>query len=407
MRSRAARRSSTILACLALGAAALFLNDAEHSVGRRDAAVREFDQHARQAATAISDARAGQRAYVASGQSAAVWMPKVAAVFPELTRVVDDLRSLAVDDETRKTLLEASATITGFAGIDRRARDYLLANQLLMASDVVFAEGGDAATSAAQQIESARLSEWRAFDAYQAGRRRLEAYALAGTAGLALVVLLSQMGAQGAKTYAREEARGSAPSEAETPSLSLRESEEPRQTPTAVVRGNPAREDTIDRAALALNATAELCTEFGRLQDVAGLKRLLARTADVMDARGLVIWLGTAAGADLQPLAAHGYSDQVLALMRPVSRNADNAAAAAYRTGALQIVPAKPGTSLGAVVAPLMGSAGCVGALAAEIIDNGEVSETVHALASIFAAQLAGLLSPAQSDASAANAASA
>ena len=141
MRSRAARLSSTILACLALGAAAFFLNDTEHSVGTRRTAVREFDQHAREAARGISDARAGQRAYVASGQSAAFWMPKVAAVFPELTRTVDDLRGLAVADETRKTLLDASATVTALANIDKRARDYLSASQLLMASDVVFAEG--------------------------------------------------------------------------------------------------------------------------------------------------------------------------------------------------------------------------------------------------------------------------
>jgi hypothetical protein len=38
-------------------------------------------------------------------------------------------------------------------------------------------------------------------------------------------------------------------------------------------------------------------------------------------------------GADLQPVIAHGYSDQVLSLMRPVARTADNAAAAAYRSG--------------------------------------------------------------------------
>jgi hypothetical protein len=89
---------------------------------------------------------------------------------------------------------------------------------------------------------------------------------------------------------------------------------------------------------------------------------------------------------------AHGYSDQVLSLMRPVPRSADNAAAAAYRSGALQTVMARPGTPLGAVVAPLLAADGCIGALTAEVRDGGEQSEQVQALASIFAAQLAGIL---------------
>ncbi|MEQ1871536.1 MAG: hypothetical protein ABL961_16090, partial [Vicinamibacterales bacterium] len=78
----------------------------------------------------------------------------------------------------------------------------------------------------------------------------------------------------------------------------------------------------------------------------------------------------------------------------PVSQQTDNAAAAAYRTATLQIVPAKPGTSLGAIVAPILSADGCIGALTAEIRDNGEVSDTLHAVATIFAAQLSAALAP-------------
>jgi hypothetical protein len=141
-----------------------------------------------------------------------------------------------------------------------------------------------------------------------------------------------------------------------------------------------------------LKAAADLCTEFGRIHDLADLKALLGRAARVMDANGLVVWLGSPAGVDLQPVLAHGYSDQVLSLMRPVPRSADNAAAAAYRSGALQTVMARPGRLLGAIVAPLLSADGCIGALTAEVSDGGEQSEQVQALASIFAAQLAGIL---------------
>ena len=58
----------------------------------------------------------------------------------------------------------------------------------------------------------------------------------------------------------------------------------------------------------------------------------------------------------------------------------------------MQIVLAHPGESNGAVVAPLLSTDGCIGALSAEIRGGGESSESVQALAAIFAAQLAGVL---------------
>ncbi len=101
-------------------------------------------------------------------------------------------------------------------------------------------------------------------------------------------------------------------------------------------------------------------------------------------------------GADLRPIAAHGYSAHVLALMHPVPRLADNAAAAAYRSGEMQVVQARPG-ALGAIVAPLISADGCVGALTAEVKNGGEESAHVQALATIVAAQLSGALTPAAS----------
>ena len=50
--------------------------------------------------------------------------------------------------------------------------------------------------------------------------------------------------------------------------------------------------------------------------------------------------------------------------------------------------------SSGAVVAPILSADGCIGALSAEIRSGGETSQSVQALASIFAAQLAWMLGP-------------
>jgi hypothetical protein len=78
--------------------------------------------------------------------------------------------------------------------------------------------------------------------------------------------------------------------------------------------------------------------------------------------------------------------------MPAVQLSADNAAAAAYRTGRLQVVPARPGAPTGAVVAPLLSQDGCIGALTAETIGGAESLAPVHSLATIFAAQLVGVL---------------
>jgi hypothetical protein len=111
-----------------------------------------------------------------------------------------------------------------------------------------------------------------------------------------------------------------------------------------------------------------------------------------MDASGLVVWLGNVGGADLRPVLAHGYPSGTLAQMPAVPRTADNAAAAAYRSGRFQIVMARPGASSGAVVAPLLSPEGCIGALAVEMKGGSETSDSVQALAAIFAAQLTGVL---------------
>src|SRR6185369_13163275 len=101
-------------------------------------------------------------------------------------------------------------------------------------------------------------------------------------------------------------------------------------------------------------AAAELATDFGRVRDLDELTRILGRVADVMDATGVMVWIGSASGGDLRPVLAHGYSAEMIARIPPVPRSADNAAASAYRTGQLQIVLARPGATAGAVVAPIL-----------------------------------------------------
>jgi hypothetical protein len=141
-----------------------------------------------------------------------------------------------------------------------------------------------------------------------------------------------------------------------------------------------------------LRAAVDVCTKLNRARDLDELNDRLGDAATVIDASGLIVWLGSAAGASLRPVLANGYSERALARMPLVARSEDNAAAAAYRTGELQIVRAQPGLSSGALAAPMLSRDGCIGALTAEIRNGGESAPQVQAMAAILAAQLAGIL---------------
>jgi hypothetical protein len=90
----------------------------------------------------------------------------------------------------------------------------------------------------------------------------------------------------------------------------------------------------------------------------------------------------------LRPALAHGYSDEVLARLPRVRRDTDNATAASFRSAQPRIVDGSA-LATGAVVVPLLTPTGCVGVLAVELHPGGEQRESVTALATILAAQLA------------------
>jgi hypothetical protein len=382
MRSPAVRVTVGLLAWIALGLAAFFLIRTQQEISRLAASVRAFDLRARETADALAEMRAGQRAYVAAGQGADFWMPKVAATTSAVRNQMVALRQSASSGPARASLMDAEAVVAEFDALDKRARDYLKSGETLMAADVIFTEGGETAANAARHVEQARLADHQAFDARDAEFRAQQATALGGAAGIAglIVLLLAFVPRPRAAAAAESSIDGSvepAPAAPRAAVLSLR----PHAPPL-------------------LKTAAELCTDFGRVRDVSDLKDLLARAAQAMDASGLIVWLGSTSGADLQPIVSHGYSTQVIAHMPSVPKSADNAAAAAYRNGTLQIVLSRPGGSPGALVAPLLVSEGCVGAFSAEVRSNTEGSETVQALAVIFAAQLAGIFAVAASDSS-------
>ena len=137
-----------------------------------------------------------------------------------------------------------------------------------------------------------------------------------------------------------------------------------------------------------LSDVAHLCTELCQVLETREVAPLLKHVADMLDAVGLIVWVWDPQRTALKPAIAHGYSDEVLEKLPRVRRDTDNATAASFRSAQTHIVNGKDLAS-GAVVVPLMTPAGCTGVLAVELRHGGEQRESVRALATIFAAQLA------------------
>jgi hypothetical protein len=141
-----------------------------------------------------------------------------------------------------------------------------------------------------------------------------------------------------------------------------------------------------DAAVIDLTAAAALCTDISRVTTTAALPQLLGRAAALLDARGLIIWMG--AGDQLFPAAAYGYDSRAVDRMGPISRGSRNATATAWRTGQVASVAGDP-TTIGAIVAPMFKPSYCIGVLAAEVRNGREGDAATRAVTALIAAQLA------------------
>jgi len=137
-----------------------------------------------------------------------------------------------------------------------------------------------------------------------------------------------------------------------------------------------------------LSAVAELCTKLSRVDETHEMAALLEEMASVIDAVGLMVWLWDPQTAALTPTLPYGYSDEVLAQLPNLPRDARNATAAAFRSAQMCIVSGGDVAS-DALVVPLMTREGCAGVLAIELRQGGARIESIRALATILAAQMA------------------
>jgi hypothetical protein len=372
----------------------------------------DFDARAGHALAVLADLRAGHQAYVASGQSLRWWQDRVAEGLADVTAALADLRQQSDDPGVLNDLEAASSSLDEFALADRRAANLVRGGEAAQASRVVFGEGATALASTAERITAARMARRLESDARRAVQRDLEAKLAAGCAGLSLLVALLLLPVRRTAAEApgematafnvpraeRTEVAAPRP-EPVPPAVALREAPAagaaPAATPGPAVTAAPADETAPvrdRRKSPELRAAADLCTDLARLRDSQELPSLLERSARLLDAVGLIVWIADPLGNELRPTFAHGYPPQALARLPAIARSADNATAAAFRHARVEVVKTN-GMSPGAIAAPLLTPDGAIGVLAAEVRHGREASETTRAVARILAAQLSTLLS--------------
>jgi CHASE3 domain sensor protein len=419
MHTRAARLVLVILFLSSIGTAAYLFWKGESTRGAHVADARSFDASVRRIERTVLDVRSSQRSYVAASHGGERWTTRVADGVQEARKSTAGLRQAAFSPQAQAGLDEVVSSLDDFARVDKRAVEYIRRNQPLLASDVIFADGQELTEAALTSLERARNIEIAArLDAADiAGRRGVFAISM-GAAAAVLAVLLLLPGT--APTRASAPA-GQQPSAVARPTPELRRiqiaglasetwgpprpladhdhglsasdaglatAEEASSALTAIQAPSPAREPSTDFAGV-----ATLCMDLARVVDTRAMPGLLDRTAVLLDASGIILWIADPDGRELNPIFAQGYPPQLINRLGTIPRDAENATAAAFRTSLLQTVMADD-ISAGAIAAPLLTSGGCVGVMAAEVRNASERQEMKLAAATIVAAQLATLVGP-------------
>lgn len=418
MRSRAVRVTLLLLTLAAISAAA-YSSWTVHVRTRADRqATATFDQNRIRALRDAYELRSTQQAYVAAGQNEIFWFGKVTELLESLRAATTTLRSSSVAPAALAHVDEARSAIDAFDQADGRARSYVSGGQRLLASDVIFSAGLEAATGITTALEKAGFALVEATRAAEADGLRRQAIAVAGAAGFAILalLLLTPLASAPSKTPSaavqepafsgdslrlREDvatAQKRPPANGNARDASRRKAPAPASPAAAPVGAmRPAPAAAPAPPLVELQGLAAVCTDLGRLTDTTQLPGILQRAAAALDASGLILWIADPDGTALNPIATHGYPASVVSRIGSLPVDGQNATAAAFRTGQLQTVSATTNSNA-AIATPILAPAGCRGVMAAEVRRDAEKHPARLAAASILAAQLAALLGPPSSE---------
>ena len=325
--------------------------------------------------SSISTIASAQQAYTDYGRRDVASFTRVSLLVDRITTDAAGLRATRGSTASSERLEEFWTALSALMGADSRARERLAGGDDGGAADAVLASAREHVNALGSSLRAFRLAE---FQSYQTTR------AAAATQSWLSLGVIAMLWAVGLVAFAVW------PGHRTVDAVAIELPAEVQEPPPA-----PAVEPV---PSIDLTAAAALSVELSQLIDQAALPGLLSKAANILGARGVIVWIG--AGGELFAVAAHGYDEALMSRIRPIARDADNATAAAWRRGELLTLPAEPG-GYGAIVAPLLSPAGCAGVLAAEVSGERDRDPSTQAVAMILASQLAGVLaaSPAASTA--------
>jgi hypothetical protein len=390
MQKRAIRFTVLGLLLLAGAGASLIAWNVSSQLTALDARRGDIASRLDRLLTTIADIGAAQHMYVAPGQPAAAAFEQVASLIQRIHVDVQAVRPILASAESAELLTVITDSAATLVDADSSARSHYGSGETLWAAEVIFGQARETLATMTQAVRALQAAETRTQTAAHSELQRALATVVGAGAVLWAVGLLAlawiprQQIQQLDHNRASPESRGGA---AKASSV----------TATAQVQTAPAPQSTPQPVDLA--AAANVCTGISRLNASSALPGLLARAAQVIDASGIIIWMG--AGEELFAAAAHGYDPRIIARLGSIRRSADNATATAWRTGEPGVVPGGAGAS-GAIVAPMFGPDGCIGVLAAEVRQGREGDTATRAVTVMLAAQLATVVTawPAASSAS-------
>ena len=313
----------------------------------------------------VGDLAAALSTYVAPGQSRERAFERVATLVAQVDSGAAVLGSRARSSAARERLRVVSTEMRTVVRLEADVRSFLEIGSDLEAADLIFTAGRQATTTVTTTLGQLRVEELRAFEAERDALLQ-QSWTVVGVLGLLWVVGLVAL----ARLPAAEAPPEAVPAAAATPDAAA----EPGAVP-----------------AVDLASAAQVCTAISRATSREALASLLERAASILDAPGMIVWMGV--GDELHAALGVGYSARMIARLGPITRGADNATAAAWRTREVHTVPGDMVAS-GAIVCPMFGPDRCVGVLAAEVRHGREQDAATRAVAVMIAAQLATVVGP-------------
>ena len=332
-------------------------------------------------ALSLSELRASQQAYVAAGQSQSYWMAEATEQMEIIRAELSNLARMSTAPGAARAIEDAILALDQLAELDDRARDHTATGQELMASDLIFADGLSMTRTAAAHVARARTTERTAREFITANHRNSQGVALATAIGASVFVSLLLVPVAPPARAATAEGGVDEVSDAPVAAdghlqLDLHPS---------VDAPSPAASDETFLPDLGL--AADLCRDLGKVSTEDELPVLLARTAQVLNASGIIVWVRNEQGTALRPALSHGYSANTLTRYGELDHASETTVAAAFRNSRTYVVDAD-GETPGAVVVPLVSASGCTGVVSIELNDGCEANHAVQSTAAIIAAQL-------------------